>query len=83
LPNRWQCIEKEIKITKIEFINAIQFILNFTFFTFDNNLYRQIFGTPMGFPLSLVSADIVMQDLELKAIAISNLNINFPFYFIC
>jgi len=37
---RWEYIEKENKIFKIEFIDAVRFILNSTFFTFDNIIYK-------------------------------------------
>jgi len=77
--NRWQSIGKETKIPKNEFLNVIQFILNSTYFTFDNTIYRQIYGTPMGSPLSPILADMVMQDLEVKAI--NELNIAFPIYY--
>jgi len=76
--NRWQHIEKA-KITKNEFILAVQFILNSTFFTFDDIIYKQIFGTPMGSSLSPVLADLVMQDLEIEAL--NKLNFVFPFYY--
>jgi len=46
IKDRWQYIQNETKISKKEFIIAIQFIINSTFFTFDNVTYRQIFGTP-------------------------------------
>jgi len=49
---RWEYIEKETKISKIEFIDAVRFVLNSTFFTFDNIIYKQIFGTLLGSPLS-------------------------------
>jgi len=54
-------------------------ILNFTYFLFNNVTYKQVFGTPMGSPLSPVISDIVLQDLEQKAISL--LPIQLPFYF--
>jgi hypothetical protein len=61
--SRWEFIEKNTNIPKEEFIIAVQFILTSTFFPFNNNIYKQTFGVPMGSPLSSVIADIVMQDL--------------------
>jgi len=79
LNSRWNLIQKETKITKKEFIIAVQFIFNSTYFTFDDITYRQIFGTPMGSPLSPVLADIVMQDLEQKAL--NKLDFSLPIYY--
>jgi len=76
---RWTLIEKNTNIPMEEFISAVKFILTSTFFTFNNVIYRQIFGTPMGSPLSPVIADIVMQDLEEKALG--KININLSFYY--
>jgi len=42
--NRWHYIQNETKISKKQFIIAVKFILNSTFFTFDNVIYKQIFG---------------------------------------
>jgi len=70
--NRWTLIEKNTNISMEDFISAIKLILSSTFFTilqfFNNKTYRQIFGTPMGSPLSPIIADIVLQDLEEKAL---------------
>jgi len=77
--NRWLYIEKATKITKKEFISAVKFILDSTYFTFDKVIYKQVFGSPMGSPLSPVLADLVMQDLERKAI--DRLDFSFPFYY--
>jgi len=50
-----------------------------TFFTFNKIMYKQIFGTPMGSPLSPIIADIVMQDLEKSAI--EKLPFELPFFY--
>jgi len=66
--NRWHLIERNTSIPKKEFIRAIKLILESTFFSFDKTIYKQIFGTPMGSPLSPIIADLVLRDLETKAI---------------
>jgi len=43
---RWEYIEKVTKIFKIKFIDAVRFVLNSIFFTFDNIICKQIFGAP-------------------------------------
>jgi len=62
-----------------EFIKAIQMIVNSTFFTFNNKIYEQVFGTPMDSPLSSVLADIVLQDIE--EAALGRLPASLPFYY--
>lgn len=57
-----------IPLPQDEFIRAIELILNSTFFTFDNTIYRQTFGSPMGSPLSPVIADLILCDLEERAL---------------
>lgn len=66
--NRWSYISKITKIPKFEFTNAIKFILSSTVFNFDNKAYEQTFGTSMGSPLSPIVADLVLQDIENKAL---------------
>ena len=39
--------------------NCVHFLYDNTYFTFNNKYYRQIFGTPMGTPISPLFADIV------------------------
>jgi len=63
----------------LEFLNGINLVLNFTFFKFDNQYFKQIFGTPMGSPLFPIIADIVMQDFENEAI--NRLPFSIPMYY--
>ncbi|XP_077278940.1 uncharacterized protein LOC143906618 [Temnothorax americanus] len=66
---RWHLISKKCKIPRSEFLIAVRLVLNSTFFTFNSIIYQQIFGSPMGSPLSPTAVDIVMQDLEASALA--------------
>jgi len=75
---RWSLIEQKTNIPKDEFLGAIELILSSTFFIFNKKIYRQTFGTPMGSPLSPVIANLVLQDLEEKAL--EKINCNIPFY---
>lgn len=43
---------------------ALKIVLGNAFFQYDGKIYKQIFGLPMGSPLSSVVADIVMEKLE-------------------
>jgi len=61
---RWELIQCFTKIKKEDFLISVEFVLSSTFFTFGNKIYKQIFGTPMGSPLSPIVADLVMRDLE-------------------
>src|SRR5436190_18076462 len=76
---RWDYIKKKCNNPKKEFLAAIHFVLNSTFFLFNGICYQQTFGTPMGSPLSPVIADITLQDLESRAI--ENLPFKPLFYF--
>lgn len=57
-------IGDRIAVPLNKFIKAIEFVLDSTFFGFNNVVYKQTFGTPMESPLSPILADLVMQDVE-------------------
>jgi len=76
--NRWCHISEGTLIPKNEFLKALKLILESTYFKFNNKIYKQKFGTPMGSPLSPIIAEIVLQDLEKKALDL--LRIKIPFY---
>lgn len=79
LENRWSYIKKHTQIPQLDFINSVKFVLTSTYFTFNDIIYGQTFGTPMGSPLSPIIADIVLQDIENKALY--KLKFNIPIYY--
>ena len=68
IAERWNYISNQCSIPQDEFISAVRFVLNSTYFMFDNTVYQQTFGTLMGSSLSPVIANITLQDLEIKAV---------------
>jgi len=64
ISKRWKYIKPHTGIPKKEFINMVNFLLDSTYFTFNNIIYKQNHGTPMGSPLSPIISGIVLQDLE-------------------
>lgn len=69
-------IKKFTDILKDSFLDLIKFILTSTYFTFDNVIYKQLFGT---MSLSIIIADIVLQDIKNKAL--HKIGTTFPFYY--
>jgi len=59
-------------------MDTIDFVLKSTYFKFNDKIYKQTFGAPMGSPLSPIIADLVMQDLESHTL--KNLSFTPPFY---
>ena len=56
----------------VEFlIDLLSFCLNTTYFVYDGTYYQQVFGTAMGSPVSAVIANLVMEDIEQRALASS------------
>jgi len=64
----WHFISKGCTLPKEEFMSAVRFVLDSTFFKFNDAIYKQNFGTPMGSPLSPVVVDLVLQSIEMKAL---------------
>ena len=64
IEKRWDYISNFTKILLDDFKNGISFLMDSTFFKFDNAYYKKTFETPMGSPISPILADIVMEDLE-------------------
>lgn len=64
IKRKWDVICQFTRFPKDQFIRGLNFILENCFFSFNNIIYHQIFGTPMGSPVSPVIADLVMEVLE-------------------
>ena len=79
IKRRWDIISNNTNIPMDEFIIAVKFVFESTFLQFNKKMYKQIYGTPMGSPLSPVIADIVLMDLEEKAIGV--LPFSLPVYY--
>lgn len=64
IEKRWHLINNKTAIPKNEFMIAINLLFNNTYFSFNGEFFSQIFGCPMGSPVSPIFADLVMDDLE-------------------
>ena len=72
---RWCFIKSSTNLPLQEFQKGIEFLLNNTFFRFDNKYHQQVFGTPMGSPISPILAHLVLQDLEEEVLKKLSFNI--------
>ncbi|XP_011879094.1 PREDICTED: uncharacterized protein LOC105568230 [Vollenhovia emeryi] len=79
IKKRWSEISPNTLLNLPQFLHAIELILNSTSFKFDGQFYEQIFGSPMGSPLSPILADMVMKDLEVSCL--QRLDFNVPIFY--
>ena len=63
-------LEDRTTFSIAELTKALDLCLNSSYFTYDSTSYKQVFGTPMGLPLSPIIANMVMEDLEQRALTI-------------
>ena len=50
-------------------MSLLSLCLNATYFSFRDVLYKQVFGTAMGSPVSVAVANLVMEDIESRALS--------------
>jgi len=55
-------ISRDCCLLKEEFIKAIQFVLDSTSFVFNNVMYRQNYGNPMGSPSLIIPNYVKVRD---------------------
>ncbi|XP_071639978.1 uncharacterized protein [Temnothorax longispinosus] len=77
IEKRWLDISGNTKLNLPQFLHAIELVLGSTSFSFNGDTYEQIFGSPMGSPLSPILADVVMEDLETHCLAMLNFSLSF------
>lgn len=64
IEGKWDIIRKHTSMTKELFLDIIRFcIKDNRYFVYDDKIFRQMKGMPMGSPASPVIADIVLEDL--------------------
>jgi len=79
IKDNWSHIESHTNLPLNEFMLAIKFVLDSTYFLFNNRVYKQTYGTPMGSPLSPIVADLILQ--RLKSSIINDLTSKPIFYY--
>lgn len=67
---RFADINSRCHIPFDEIRELVKFLYDNTYFLFNNKLYHQVFGCPMGSPISPLFSDLVMADLETKCMNI-------------
>ncbi|XP_024874672.1 uncharacterized protein LOC112456404 [Temnothorax curvispinosus] len=77
IEERWNYITTKTDLSLPQFLSAVDLILSSTSFMFNGQFYEQIFGSPMGSPLSPILADMVMEDLEKHCIQRLSFRISF------
>ena len=68
LPSRTSLTISDIK-------QGLKICLDFTIFSYKDSFYKQTFGTPMGFCISLIIANIYMEHIEHIAITTFTLHL--------
>ena len=52
-----------------EIVNLLRFCLDVTYLAYNGDVFKQIFGTAMGSPVSVTVANLVMEDMEERALS--------------
>ena len=60
-----------------EVIMLLEFCLSATFLSIRGGVYQQTFGTAMGSPVSVTIANLVMEDVEERALATTDIPLRF------
>jgi hypothetical protein len=66
ISRKWKTIKSasKTKLSKNDFIEALEMVTENCEFSFNGQKYRQKFGSPMGSPVSPMLANLLLEDLE-------------------
>ena len=78
LLKKWDHIKEHTKLSRKEFLDGLELILNSSYFSYNNKFYSQTFGVSMGEKTSPIISEIIMQHLENSVI--DQIPFNIPFY---
>ena len=68
LLNNDKCLKERTNLTIEELVEGLNLCLDNTCIQFRENYYKQIFGVPMGYPISVTIANLIMENVENRAL---------------
>ena len=63
-----KCLKERTNLTIEELIKGLNLCLDNTCIQFRENCYKQIFGLPMGSPIAVTIANLVIENIENRAL---------------
>ena len=63
------CLCLQVYLLILLIISLLDLCLNATYMQFQNVVYQQVHGTSMGSPVSITIANLVMEDIEQRALS--------------
>ena len=61
-------VSERTNLSVVSIMNLLEFVLNNNNFVVDGTFYKQIFGCPMGSPVSAILANLVMEYIGERAL---------------
>ena len=80
--DEWDRVARHTTIHEKTFVELLEFVCKNTYFSYDNNFYRQKFGTPMGSTISPILAEITVNYLLKRLVATLPFNLAFVYQYV-